>query len=91
MFRTRMDKNYGLLFDSPSESRLRASIHMCCVFMNLTVLWLDNKLVIIDKVLAEKMHCAYSPAKPARYTLEVHQSYFSELDVGDQLELVNAN
>ena len=67
------------------ETRVNTSIHMMFMNYDITVLWLDKQLVIVDKVLARRWKPIYQPKKAAQYVVELHQSKFSEFSIGDQL------
>jgi uncharacterized membrane protein (UPF0127 family) len=58
---------------------------MFFVNFNLTVLWLNKDRMVVDKVLAKKWRPFYFPKRPAQYVLELHESMFSEFQVGDKL------
>jgi len=54
---------------------------------DLTVLWLDKEMVIVDKVLAKKWTPYYSPKKPAQYVIELHPSKFTDFSIGEKLSI----
>jgi len=85
MFAKELDRNGGIILVDHEESRINTSIHMLFMNFDITVLWLDKNLVVVDKVLAKKWKPAYLPKLPAQYVLELHQSKFSEFSIGDQL------
>ena len=62
-------------------------------FMNfdITVLWLDQNMVVIDKAFAKKWRPMYLPKKPAQYVVELHQEMFEKYQIGDQLFLKSIN
>lgn len=88
MFTKELKPDQGIILAEDNETRLNTSIHMMFMNYDLTVLWLDNELVIIDKILARKWLPFYIPKKPAQYVVELHPSKFSEYSIGDKLIIV---
>ncbi len=89
MFSKELKPDHGLLLVNKSESKADASIHMFFMNYDITVLWLDAHLVIVDKALAKKWHPFYGPSEPAKYILELHHSQFAEYSIGDKLVLLD--
>ena len=89
MFSRELKPDYGIVLVENNETRINTAIHMMFMNYDITVLWLDKQMVIIDKVLAKKWVPFYFPKKPAQYIVELHQSKFSEYSIGDQLILFN--
>jgi uncharacterized membrane protein (UPF0127 family) len=58
-------------------------------FMNfdITVVWLDHDLKVVDVRVARKWRPAYTPTKPAKYVLEIHPDQFRHFKAGDQVAL----
>ena len=90
MFRSRLDAGEGLLLEIGGDSRLDSSIHMLFVPFDLAVVWIDSALCVVDRVIARSWRPAYFPARPARYTLEIHPDRFDEYGVGDRVEFQDA-
>jgi uncharacterized membrane protein (UPF0127 family) len=61
------------------------------MFMNydITVLWLNNDMVVVDKALAKRWALYYGPKEPAQYILEIHPSRYDDFEIGDQLEEIS--
>ena len=91
MFSKGLSQDNGVILVNSGESIIDASIHMFFMNFDITVLWLDKNMVVIDKALAKKWHPLYYPKKPAKYILELHHSQFSEYSIGDKLVLINAD
>jgi len=91
MFSKELKPDYGLIIVENNETRINTTIHMMFMNYDITVLWLDKQMVIIDKVLAKRWVPIYYPKKPAQYIVELHQSKFSEFSIGDQLIFFNEN
>ncbi len=89
MFSRDLKPDYGIVLVENNETRINTAIHMMFMNYDITVLWLDKQMVIIDKVLAKKWFPFYIPKKPAQYVVELNQSKFSEYSIGDKLILVN--
>lgn len=87
MFRKRIDFNQGLLLVQKRSSRVNTSIHMMFVFMDLTIIWLDEKMTVVDQQLARSWHLNYTPARPAKYILELSADRYSEFEIGDRLSV----
>ena len=85
MFSRELKPEDGLILVENNESRINTSIHMMFMNYDITVLWLDKQMVIVDKVLARKWVPFYIPKKPAQYVVELHHSKFSEYSIGDKL------
>ncbi|NSW51592.1 MAG: DUF192 domain-containing protein [Anaerolineae bacterium] len=80
-------EQYGLLFINKSESRLDAAIHMLCMRFDIAVIWMDDQLCVVDKVIARKWHLQYIPHVPAMYILETHPARYDDFTIGDRLEI----
>jgi len=91
MFSRKLKHDYGLVLVENNETRIHTSIHMMFMNYDITVLWLDKHMVVIDKVLARKWAPIYIPKKPAQYVIELHHSKFSEYSIGDKLILINGD
>ena len=89
-FRTRLAPDEGLLLVGRRDSRLDSSIHMVFVLFNLTVIWIDSKMQVVDKVLAKSWRPAYFSKKPAKFVLEIHPDRWGEYEIGDTVQLNNA-
>jgi uncharacterized membrane protein (UPF0127 family) len=89
MFLKELKPDHGIILVENNETRINTTIHMLFMNYDLTVLWLDKQMVIIDKVLAKKWVPIYYSKKPAQYVVELHHSKFSEYSIGDKLILLN--
>jgi uncharacterized membrane protein (UPF0127 family) len=88
--RSRLSPTEGLLLVGKRDSRLDSAIHMLFVSFDLSVIWIDSELQIVDKVLAKSWRLAYFSKKPARYVLEIHPDRWGEYEIGDTVELKDA-
>ena len=85
MFRSQLDPQQGLLLVEKQDSRLDTAIHMLFVYMDLAVIWINDRYEVVDTCLAYRWHPFYMPAKPARYVLETHPDHLADFRLGDCL------
>lgn len=85
-FRARLAPEEGLLLVGKRDSRLDSSIHMLFVSFDLSVIWINAALQVVDKVLAKSWRPAYFSRQPARYVLEIHPQRWGDFEVGDGVE-----
>ena len=89
-FRSRLAREEGLLLVGTRDSRLESSIHMLFVLMNLTVVWINSELKVVDKVLARAWRPAYFSKQPAMYVLEIHPERWDDFEIGDLVQFKSA-
>lgn len=89
MFSRQIPLDQGIILAETKESRVDTSIHMMFMNFDITVLWLDKRLVVMDKVLAKRWTLMYLPRVPAMYVVELHADQFSNFALGDQLALTD--
>jgi uncharacterized membrane protein (UPF0127 family) len=87
MFTKQLAPDTGIIIVEDRESRLNAAIHMLFMNYDITVLWLDSDLVVVDKTLAKKWIPIYVPKQKAKYIVELHVSKFSDYEIGQHLIL----
>ena len=80
----------GLLLVGKRDSRLDSSIHMLFVPFNLSVIWINSAMQVVDKVLAKSWRPAYFSRQPARYVLEIHPERWGDFEIGDGVEFQDA-
>jgi len=85
-FRARVAPEEGLLLVGKRDSRLDSSIHMLFVSFDLSVIWINAALQVVDKVLAKSWRPAYFSRQPARYVLEIHPQCWGDFEIGDGVE-----
>jgi hypothetical protein len=78
----------GIMIVESGESKVNATIHMMFMNYDITVLWLDRDLMVVDKVLAKKWKIYYAPQAPAQYILEIHPDRFDDFEIGDKFEVL---
>jgi uncharacterized membrane protein (UPF0127 family) len=89
-FRSGLSRDEGLLLVGKRDSRLDSSIHMLFVPFNLSVIWINATLQVVDKVLAKSWRPAYFSQQPARYVLEIHPERWGDFEIGDGVEFKDA-
>lgn len=77
--------NHAYIFPLEKETRSGAAIHMMFVFTPLTVVWLNNERVVVDKTLAKPWKI-YVPKEKARWVIELSPEKIREVKIGDYLE-----
>ena len=89
-FRSQLGRDEGLLLVGTRDSRLESSIHMFFVSFDLSVIWINSAMQVVDKVLAKSWRPAYFSKQPARYVLEVHPERWEDFEIGDGVEFKDA-
>lgn len=89
-FRSGLSREEGLLLVGKRDSRLDSSIHMFFVSFDLSVIWINSAMQVVDKVLAKSWRPAYFSKQPARYVLEVHPERWGDFEIGDRVEFKDA-
>ncbi len=87
MFSNELELDQGLILVEKKESKSNTAIHMLFVNYDITALWLDRNLVIVDKALAKRWRLAYIPKESAQYVVELHRDHYPSFNIGDQLIL----
>jgi uncharacterized membrane protein (UPF0127 family) len=90
MFHPPIQGDEALLFIQSSQNRIDAAIHMLFVGFDLSVFWLDNQKIVVDRCLARSWRPFYMPEKPAGYILEAHPSWLDSIQPGDRLVFQHA-
>ncbi len=76
----------GLLLVGTRDSRIDSSIHMLFVSFDLTVVWINADLKVVDKIIAKSWRPAYFSKQPARYVLEIHPDRWGDYEIGDTVQ-----
>jgi uncharacterized membrane protein (UPF0127 family) len=85
-FRSGIAREEGLLLVGNRDSRVDSSIHMLFVPFDLTVIWINSAMQVVDKVLAKSWRPAYFSKQPARYVLEIHPERWGDFEIDDGVE-----
>ena len=86
MFRSRLTQDEGLVLVGTRDSRLESSIHMFFVAFDLTVLWINADMKVVDKVLAKSWRPMYFSKYPAKYVVEIHPERWGDFEIGDEVQ-----
>jgi len=89
-FRPRLELDEGLLLVGTRDSRLDSSIHMLFVAFDLTVIWINSDMQVVDKIIAKSWQPAYFSKQPARYVLEIHPERWGDYEIGDTVQFKDA-
>ena len=89
-FRSHLAREEGLLLVGKHDSRLDSSIHMLFVPFDLSVIWINSAMQVVDKGIAKSWRPAYFPKQPARYVLEIHPERWGDFEIGDRVEFKDA-
>jgi len=89
-FRSRLSLDQGLLLVGKRDSRLDSSIHMLFVAFDLTVIWINSEMQVVDKIIAKSWRPAYFSKQPARYVLEIHPERWEDYEIGDTVQFRDA-
>ncbi len=89
-FRSGISREEGLILAGKRDSRLDSSIHMLFVPFDLSVIWINSAMQVVDKVIAKSWRPAYFSRQPARYVLEIHPSRWGDFEIGDGVEFKDA-
>jgi len=89
-FRPRLALDEGLLLVGKRDSRLDSSIHMLFVVFDLSVIWINSDMKIVDKVIAKSWRPAYFSKRPARYVLEIHPDRWGDYEIDDPVQFKDA-
>jgi uncharacterized membrane protein (UPF0127 family) len=85
MFQKTIHEYKGILLVDKMESRLNSAIHMAFMNFDITVVWIDQNLRVVDVVKAHKWQLFYFPKKSATYVLETHPGRITDFSIGDTL------
>ena len=89
-FRSHLAREEGLILVGKRDSRLDSSIHMLFVPFDLSVIWINSAMQVVDKCLAKSWRPAYFPKQPAKYVLEIHPERWGDFEIGDRVEFKDA-
>lgn len=89
-FRSRLARDEGLLLVGTRDSRIDSSIHMFFVSFDLTVIWINSEMKVVDKASARSWRPAYLSKQAAKYVLEIHPERWDDFQIGDVVEFNDA-
>ena len=85
-FRSHLAQDEGLLLVGKRDSRLDSSIHMLFVPFDISVIWINSAMRVVDKVLAKSWRPAYFAKQPAKNVLEIHPDRWGDFEIDDSVE-----
>lgn len=85
-FRSSLGQEEGLVLVGRRDSRVDSSIHMLFVAFDLSVIWINSAMQVVDRVRAKSWRPAYFSKQPARYVLEIHPDRWGDFEIGDGVE-----
>lgn len=71
----------------PRADRFDASIHMLFMRFDLAVIWIDERLRVVDVKPCRRWRPAYLPAAAAKFVLETHIDRLTDYQISDQLSI----
>ena len=89
-FRSHLARDEGLMLVGTRNSRIDSSIHMLFVPFDLSVIWINSNMQVVDKVLAKSWRPAYFSKQPAKFVLEIHPDRWEDFEIGDRVEFKDA-
>lgn len=84
-FRRQLPLDEGLLLVQGRDSRLEAAIHMLGVGFDLTIVWINADMMVVDVRKARSWRLVYVPQYPASYVLEISVEKLRDFRVGDEV------
>jgi uncharacterized membrane protein (UPF0127 family) len=84
-FRRQLPLDEGLLLVQSRDSRLEAAIHMLGVWFDLTIVWINSDMLVVDVQQAHSWWSVCVPQYPAMYILEVSVDTLCDFRVGDEV------
>lgn len=86
MFEDKKNFNYALVFEFPSESKVRSSLHMIFVFFSIDVLFLNKNKEIVDKITLNPFTPNYTPKKASKYVIELPKGKIKGIKLGQKAD-----
>lgn len=86
MFERRKNFDYALVFHLPFESRAGVSVHMMFVFFPIDIVYLDRQKRIVEIARLRPWQLNHTPAKPAKWFIELPEGKARGLRVGQKME-----
>lgn len=84
-FRRQLSSQEGILLVQSRDSRLDSAIHMFGVWMDLSVVWINDAMKVVDVRLARRWRPLYVPRQAARFVLESAPDRLHDFDIGDEV------
>ncbi|MGI6589553.1 MAG: DUF192 domain-containing protein [Candidatus Iainarchaeum sp.] len=84
MFENEKKFDYALVFEFPTESKIRSSLHMLFVFFPIDVLFLNKNKIVVDKVTLTPFTPNYTPKKASKYVIEMPKGKAKGVKLGQK-------
>jgi uncharacterized membrane protein (UPF0127 family) len=84
-WRRSLPADRAMILAEKAASRLGAGIHMLGMFFDLTIVWLDDEMTVVDVARARRWRSFVFPRRPARFVIECTTSRHEDFRIGDQL------
>ena len=91
MFHPPLKDEDGIVLVYDRDNRMDTTIHMLFMRTDLSIIWVNSEMNVVDKVFAKRWRLSLIPDHPARYVLELSPSRFSEFIIGDYLDFVQCS
>lgn len=75
----------SLLLVEKTNTVVNAAIHMLWMRFDLGIVWINDRMEVVDLAYAKKWVSFIAPKQPAKYSLEIVPDRLGEFQVGDQL------
>jgi len=85
MFTRKSKFDYILIFDMPSLSRIKNSLHMLFVFYPIFAVFLDENNIVVDKSILSPFQLHYMPKKDCKYILEMPIEFNDKIKLNDKI------
>jgi uncharacterized membrane protein (UPF0127 family) len=85
MLRKCIPSDQGLLLVEETDTKVNSAIHMLFMNFDITAVWINSQMQVVDVKRAKKWKLAYIPAAPARYVLETHTDRLLDYHIGDKI------
>lgn len=87
MFRKKFKNFDSLIMINKKETKHNSAIHMFFVFYPISIIWLNNEHIIVDKKRFYPFHPLYVPKLKAKYILELPIEKGETLNIGDKINI----
>jgi len=85
-----LSENSGIILVESADSRLSTAIHMLFMRFDITAIWVNDQMEVVDVKIARKWRPSYMPIAPARYVMETHVRHYQNFHIGDKVRFAHA-
>lgn len=90
MLRPSLSQNSGIVLVESSDSRLNTAIHMLFMLFDITAIWVNDQMEVVDVKIARKWRPSYVPVAPAKFVIETHVTHEKNFKTGDKVHFAHA-